>query len=299
VPDLQAGLAVIPVLLGVFAVAPILADQIVPDRRPAETAYSASLGDVTRALGRVFRHPVGLLRSAAIGTSIGILPGIGAAIGSTVSYAIARLSARDASRFGKGAEEGIVASETGNNATVCGALVPMISLGIPGSPADVILLAALMINAIQPGPMLIVERPDIFYGVIGSALLATLLVLPIMLLASVSLSTALRIPKGMLATLVIAFCMLGTYVSGKNIFDLWVLLVFSIIGLSMIIHHFPLPAFVIGFILGPMAETALRSGLMASRGSLLPLVERPIPLFLLTASGLLVVWIALRSWRAR
>ncbi len=299
IPELQAGLPIIPVILGVFAIAPVATEQFRGTSGAAREVYSATLRGILRHMRDVFGYPVAVLRSSLVGLGIGILPGIGAAIGSTVSYMVARLSSSTPERFGTGAEEAVIASEAGNNATVCGALIPMISLGIPGSSADVILLAALMIHAIEPGPLLIVERPDIFYGVIGSALLASLLMLPILVLASVTLSNVLRVPKYLVTALVIALCLLGTYVSGRNIPDLWILLAFAVLGYLMLANRFPLPAFVIGFILGPIAESSLRSGLMASRGSLWPLVTRPIPLLFLTLSTCLVIWVILRERRSR
>jgi putative tricarboxylic transport membrane protein len=244
----------------------------------------------------VLRYPVDLLRSAFIGTVVGLLPGIGAAIGATVSYSMARLTSREPAKFGTGAPEGIISSEGAASATVSAALVPMISLGIPGSTADVFLLAALMIHAIQPGPLLVVERPDIFFGIIGAALMAVLFMLPIVLLASASLANVLRVPRHLLTVAVIAFCIVGTYTSAKSVSELWTLLAFSLVGLVMILNHLPLPAFVIGFILGPMAEGALRTGLMSSRGSLLPLIQRPLPLVLLLAAAAMVVWVV---WRSR
>lgn len=260
--------------------------------------YSASFQDIVRSLLSLSRHWGNVMRSSFIGTLIGILPGIGAAIGSTVSYTFARLSSRNPERFGKGAEEGVVASEAGNNATVCGALVPMISLGIPGSAADVILIAALIIHGIQPGPLMITERPDAFYGVIGAALLATLLMFPLMLVASSYLSNMLRVPKHLLTVVVIALCMLGTYISGSKVEDLWILFGFSIVGFFLIVYDLSLAAFIIGFILGPMAETSLRTSLMLSQGSLLPFVQRPIALTMLLVSLALLAWVAVRSRRA-
>jgi putative tricarboxylic transport membrane protein len=299
VDNVLTGFDVVPVLLGVFGVAPILYDRMYPPQEEGGGAtYTASIGGILRSTVIVLRYPVDVLRATGIGTAIGVLPGIGTAIGATISYSMAKLASRNSRNFGTGIPEGIIASEAGNHATVCGSLVPMIGLGIPGSPADVILMAALILHAIQPGPLLVVEHPDIFYSVIGTAFVSMFLMLPITVIASVSLSNVLRIPENLLAALVIAFCFLGAYVSSQNIGDIWILIGFSVFGLLMLLNDFPLPAFVIGFILGPMAEKALRSGLMESHGSLLPLAERPIPLFMMTVSVALVVWVIARTRRA-
>lgn len=293
---LQNGLDLVPVILGIFAIAPMLADELLPESKGQHQTYTARLSDIVRSIGVVLRFPVDLLRSAGIGTIIGLLPGIGAAIGATVSYSMARLTSRNPQQFGTGAEEGVISSEGAASATVSAALVPMISLGLPGSTADAFLLAALMIQAIQPGPLLVVEHPDIFFGIIGAALLAVIVTLPVVLLSSVSLANVLRVPRHLLTVAVIAFCIVGTYVSSNSLSELWTLVAFSVIGLLMICNRMPLPAFVIGFILGPMAESSLRTGLMSSHGSLLPMIARPIPLALIVMSVVAAVWV---WWRAR
>lgn len=293
---LQNGLNLVPVILGIFAIAPMLADELLPEGQGQKQSFTARLPDIVRSIGVVRHYGVDLLRSSAVGTVVGLLPGIGAAIGATVSYSVARLSSRHPEKFGTGAEQGVISSEGAASATVSAALVPMISLGLPGSTADAFLLAALMIQAIQPGPLLVVEHPDIFFGIIGAALLSVIVTLPIVLVASVSLANVLRVPRHLLTAAVIAFCIIGTYVSANSVSELWTLVAFSVIGLVMLLSRLPLPAFVIGFILGPMAESSLRTGLMISHGSMLPLLERPIPLALLVMSVVAASWI---GWRSR
>jgi putative tricarboxylic transport membrane protein len=302
IPELQSGFSLVPVVLGIFAIAPVF-HGIITGRGLVDAApQPVSLGSTIRSFVKIRHYPGNLLRSSAIGTFIGALPGVGAAIGAIVAYSVARISSKTPESFGKGEPAGVVASESANNATVMGALIPMITLGIPGSAADVILLAALTLNNVQPGPMMIVNAPDTFYGIIQSALVANFAMVLLMVLASKYLVSVLRVPGHVLAPAIMVFCMVGTVTYSNNPFELLVLIGFSVLGLLMLASGLPLPAFVIGFVLTPIGEQSFRAAMMASEGSLLPFVTRPIPLTLLLlclAALVWSTWSALKARRAR
>ncbi len=289
VPALANGFDILPVLIGAFAIRQILEDILNPPVR-RETDSHPTLRDVLRDIGSVFRYPVNLIRSSILGTWIGILPGIGANIGAIMSYTVAQLTARNKEEYGKGAEEGVVAAETGNNATVGGALVPMLALGIPGSGQDVLLIAALILHAVEPGPLMVYDHPQVFYGIIGAYFFANIAMLIFMILAISWLTRIISIPLFLLLPLVLVFCVIGVVASNNRLEDAWVMLGFGIIGFAMSWARMPLAPFVIGFILGPMAEERLRSALMSTDGALLPLFERPIAMSVLGICLLVVLW---------
>lgn len=285
---LDAGFDLVPVLIGVFAVSQIIQDAIEIDRTP-RTMFAVRTRDVLLPLSDWTRHGVNMIRSSVIGTWIGILPGIGANIASVMAYAFARRASRRPEEFGRGSEEGIVASETANNASVGGALVPLIAMGIPGSIIDAILLGAFAMHALTPGTLLFRNNPDLVVAMMGSALIANIMMFVIMVLTAKYIARLCMVPRAMLLPLIMFFCVVGTYALRGNMFDVWVMLAFGLVGLALEKCRIPLGPFVIGLVLAPIAETSLRSALMISAGSLEPLFTRPVSaVFMLVAIGLLV-----------
>ncbi len=289
--QLNSGLKLLPVLIGIFAVSQII-KEIVEIRRPVEHMEGSRRG-ILMSLSDYRRHCVNLIRSSAIGTWIGLLPGVGASVGSVVAYTVARNVSNRPEAFGKGSEEGIVASEAANSATVGGALIPLIAMGIPGSVIDAILIGALMLHSIQPGPMLFITNADVVWAMIAACLVSTLLMYVIMS-ASVGLVVRItKIPREFMLPVIAVFCVLGAFGADNSIFDVWVMLAFGLVGFVMERTGFPLGPFVIGFVLAPLAEARLRTGLMMSGGSFEPFLTRPVAAsFLLAAAGLLLwsVW---------
>ncbi len=293
--QLQAGLKLLPVLIGVFAVSQVITDILELDRT-VERVRGAGRGMFVR-LSDWRRHFANMLRSSAIGTWIGILPGVGASVGSLVAYTVARNLSRTPERFGNGSEEGIVASEAANNATVGGALIPLIAMGIPGSVIDAILIGALMIHSIQPGPMLFVTNADVVWAIISACLLSTVAMYGMMLALTPLIARVTEIPRSYMMPVVLVFCVIGAFGADNSMFDVWVMLAFGVVGFALERAGIPLGPFVIGFILAPLAEEKLRTGLMMSGGSYAPLLTNPLSaLFLLTAL-LVLLWPLLRARR--
>lgn len=293
--QLQAGLKLLPVLIGVFAVSQVITDILELDRT-VERVRGAGRGMFVR-LSDWRRHFANMLRSSAIGTWIGILPGVGASVGSLVAYTVARNLSKTPERFGRGAEEGIVASEAANNATVGGALIPLIAMGIPGSVIDAILIGALMIHSIQPGPMLFVTNADVVWAIISACLLSILAMYGMMLALTPLIARVTEIPRSYMMPVVLVFCVIGAFGADNSMFDVWVMLAFGVVGFALERAGIPLGPFVIGFILAPLAEEKLRTGLMMSGGSYAPLLTNPLSALFLLAALLVLLWPLRRARR--
>jgi putative tricarboxylic transport membrane protein len=221
------------------------------------------------------RYTRTFVRSAFIGFWMGFKPG-GATPASFMSYAFAKRFSKHPERFGKGEIEGVVAPETAAHAAGGAALLPMITLGIPGSPTAAVMLGGLIIWGLQPGPMLFKERPDFVWGLIASMYTGNIIGV-IMVLAFVPLFAAiLRVPFAILTPLIVSICAIGAYSVHGSMLDIWYMLVFGVIGYVFKKLDYPLAPLVLALVLGDLAENALRQSLIMSQGSLLIFVASPI-----------------------
>jgi putative tricarboxylic transport membrane protein len=216
-----------------------------------------------------------------------------------IAYTAARNMSKTPESFGTGAEEGIVASEAANNATVGGALIPLVALGIPGSIIDAILLGALILHGIQPGPLLFITRPDMIYAIMAACLIANIVMFVFMTGAVSMISRIMYVRRGYLLPLIMVFCVIGTYSLSNRMFDVWVMLAFGVIGFALERARVPLGPFIIGLVLAPIAEVSLRSGLMISADSYWPLVTRPFSLAFIVISVGLLLWPIYKEFKAR
>ncbi|MCH2388854.1 MAG: tripartite tricarboxylate transporter permease, partial [Opitutales bacterium] len=191
-------------------------------------------------------------------------------------------------KFGKGSEVAIVASESANNATVGGALIPLVSLGIPGSVIDAILLGGLLIHGLQPGPLLFQQNPDIVYTIMGAMFVANIFMFVFMVFAARYLARLADIPRALLMPAILVFCIIGSFALSTRMFDVWTMLIFGLLGFGFERAKIPLAPFVIGFILAPVAEENLSVGLMASNGSYLPIIQSPFSLIFVVCSIVLL-----------
>ena len=295
VSALDNGFSLLPVMLGMLVLSQVLIDV-------SKTATVAEIVDsVSNKVAfklRDFRlNGWNLIRSSIIGTWIGILPGIGATTASIVSYGVAKATSKNADQFGKGASEGIVASETANNAAAVGSLAPLIALGIPGSVTTAILLGAMVIHDLNPGPLLFSSNPDIAYTIIAGALLANIIVFLIMWIATPLLAKLMYLDKSVLFPVIVVFCVIGAFSVSSDFFDVLVMLGFGVFGYILQKARVPVGPFIIAYILTPMAEVNLRSGLVLYDGSYLPLLTRPISLFFVAASVATLLWVAIGAVR--
>ena len=284
------GFKLLPVLIGMFAMSRVLAGG---EGGGAER-FEVAKGGLWLKLGEWRRQLWNLVRSSVIGTGVGILPGVGANVGSLIAYSTARWRSKTPGEFGKGCDEGVVASESANNATVGGALVPLVALGIPGSVIDAILLGAFVIHGLQPGPMLFENDPEVVGTITSTYLWANFVMAGLMLVSVRWIARLAAVPRHYLLPVVAVFCVVGSYALANRFFDVWVMLGSGVAGYLLERFRVPLAPFVIGFVLTPIGEEKLVSALMGSGGSWWPMVTRPGSLGLLCVSGLLLWW-ALRQ----
>lgn len=277
--DLLGGIPLISALIGIFAVSEAL-NNVESVFREGERVKQAINGTIP-ALRDIKNHFVLLMKSAVIGTFIGALPGAGADIAALVSYNEAKRSAKDPSRFGTGAVEGVIAAETGNNAVTGGAMIPLLTLAIPGDAVTAILLGALMIHGLRPGPMLMTSDRPLVYSFYCSLFLANIFLLVCGLAGLKLFTKVVAISKRNLAPIIMVLCLVGSYAVGNNIFDAKLAFLFGLIGYGLQKVNYPVAPLVLAIILGPMAEVSLRQSLIMSQGSWMILVTRPISLVLL------------------
>lgn len=282
---LENGFPLLAVLIGLFAGNQILQEVQGLSRQAKERPNTnAKMSLNPRAL---IRHWINILRSSVLGTWIGVLPGVGANVGSAFAYSVARSFSRRPDDFGKGSEEGLVASESANNATVGGALVPLVALGIPGSVVDAILLGGLVIHGVQPGPFLFRNDPGMVYAIFNAAFIGNVIMLLAMLVLTRHIAKIAMIPKEYLLPPLVIMCVVGTFAISNAWSTVFVMLLFSFVGFGLERSGYALAPFVIGFILAPIAEENLRSATMFTDGAIMPLLLTPVPIAVIIISTIM------------
>lgn len=281
-----SGFGLLPVLIGAFAISQILRDAATP-----QSITSMAIPKKRLPIHRSdIRYAGKLLRGSVIGTWIGLLPGIGANIAALMSYSTEKQLSSEPEKFGTGHEPGVVAAESANNASIGGALIPLITMGIPGSVTEAILIGALTIHNLQPGPLLFQNAPEIAYGIIAAYLVANILMLVLMWGTVRYIAQIVRLPRSGLMAVILVFCVTGSYAVNSSFADVWVMIAFGVIGLGLEYCRVPLGPFVIGFVLSPIAEEQLRASLMMSDGDVTEILARPYALLFLALAILTVAW---------
>ncbi len=296
--ELSGGISFISVLIGAFSIpqALLLAASALKER--TVTAVAPIIGNERVTLSRMREQLLNGLRSSAIGIWIGILPGIGPETSPFIAYEEAKRFSKHPERFGTGNVDGLVAAEATNNATVGGSLIPLLTLGIPGSAAAAVYVGALTMHGLQPGPMLFAQRADIVYTLFIGYLICNCMMLGLGLGGVRLWTRVLALPKAIVAILIIVFSMVGSYAIRNSLLDLWVTVIAGGIAYVLAQHRFPLGALALGMILGPILEENLLRSLALSQNSWLIFVQHPISLvFLVLALGSLA-W-SLRKARLR
>ena len=230
-----------------------------------------------------------MLRGSGVGFLLGLVPGGGPVTASFMSYAIEKRVSEHPERFGKGAIEGVAGPESANNAAVAGSIIPVLALGIPGNPVTALLLGALIIQGIQPGPLFMTQRPDLFWGIVASMYVGNVFLLVLNLPLVGLWAQLLRIPYRVLFPVVLLLCVIGAYSANKNVFDLWVMLGFGVAGYVLRKLAYDLAPFVIAFVLAPLLEQSLRQSLAMSPDGAMIFAQRPGTALMLVASAVLVV----------
>jgi putative tricarboxylic transport membrane protein len=277
--QLSQGIELVPVIMGLYGVAEVLVLAEAGMKRAIIT--SVRLRDLfpTPTEWRQFGWPIA--RGSVVGFVTGLIPGPATVLATFISYTVERRISKSPERFGQGAIEGVAGPETANNGATAGAMVPLLSLGIPFSPATAILLGALVIHGIQPGPLLMAQTPEVFWGVVASMDVGNFLLLILNLPLVGLFVSVLRMPQHVLSTLVLLLCLVGAYSLNNSSLDLWVLVGFGIVGYvfrKLTVDPAPL---IIAVVLGPLVEKTLRQTLFMAHGDWQLLVFRPLSLALL------------------
>ncbi len=276
ITSLESGIETVPVLIGAFGIPQII--QVLKDK--TEVPKSNKLEKVLPSWAKIAKNIKTIVSSSLIGVGIGAVPGIGEDIAAWCSYGAAKKSSKHPEEFGHGSEEGIIASETANNACIGGAMIPLLSMGIPGSPPAAMLLGAFLLHGIAPGPMLEVERPGFTLLVSAILLLASIAMWIVGILMAKQVVKLLKIPPQLLMPVVGVLCIVGSYALGLKAINLYLMVPMGIVTYYLTERGYPVPPLIIGVILGGMADANLRRGLMVSEGSLMPFVTRPVALIL-------------------
>ena len=291
--ELNAGFSILTVLVGMFAIAEVI-KTAENARNPSDPMAVPPLVLKIKGFGFSLREFIGqipnALRSSAIGIGIGILPGIGAGTSNILSWIAARKMSKTPEEFGKGKLDGVVASESANNAGIGGAMIPLLTLGIPGDAVTAILLGGLMIHGIQPGPMLFITQGPLVYTIFAALLVSAVMMLILEFFGLRIFIRLLAIPKHILLPIILVLCAVGAFGLASRIFDIWTILAFGVLGYAFVKAGIPTAPFIIGFILGPMAETNLRRGLQLSRDDFTGFLTNPISGTFLTLAALSIAW---------
>lgn len=295
--QLGAGFDTLAVLMGLFALAEILNQlkMFGMDYKVIKVGKMTLLPtkDMLKGTGKT------MLVSSIIGTVIGILPGVGQTTASFLAYNQAKSSSKNPEKFGTGCREGIVASEAANNAVCGGALIPMLTLGIPGDVVTAILLGSLVVHGLQPGPLLFESSKD-YVGVIFGAFILSNIVMYIMQLGLMkAFVKMIKVPLNIMSPVILLMCMIGSMAANNRIFDCGVLIGLGVLGYFLTNNKFPLPPLVLGYVLSEIVELNFRIGVIASSGSVMPLFTRPIAMVLLLFGVFTLVVQIVRSSRNR
>ena len=230
-----------------------------------------------------------MARGSLLGFIIGVLPGGGAIISSFLSYALEKRFSRHPERFGKGAIEGVAAPEAANNGAASSSFIPLLTLGIPGNASIALIFAALLIHGIRPGPLLVAQQPQLFWGLIASMYIGNVMLLVLNLPLIRVWVRLLQVPYGLLAPFIIVFVLVGAYSVNNSAFDVGVAVAFGLVGYVLRKLHFEPAPLVLAMILGPQLEASVRRALIFSRGDVLIFFERPISAVLMTLAVLMLL----------
>lgn len=287
IAEAQSGINFVVVMIGLFALGEVVEMLAASDgamkvkehirfERPRFTEYWALRGSV--------------VRGTAIGSLIGMIPGAGATVGAVIAYGVEKQASPRGAEFGTGVPEGLTAPEAAKNATTGAAMIPLLTLGIPGSAATAIMLAALVLKGITPGPMLFSTQPDLVYAIFSSMLLANIFMIVAGVIIARGFSHFMKVPPAILSGFIVVLSVLGAYGVRNNIFDVYVCMVFGVIGFAMKRYNFPAAPLVLGVILGPLAERYFLTSLANYDNNVWIFVERPISATILGGALAFVLW---------
>src|SRR5690349_21936714 len=302
IADLGDGIGIVPVAVGLFGLGEILST---PSANVVGKVLTPRLRELLPSREEWRQSAMPIARGSLLGFLIGLTPGSAHIISSFLSYALERRVSKHPEEFGKGAVAGVAGPESANNAASTGAFVPMLALGLPTGPVTAVLMAALIVHGVQPGPQLVNEHPDVFWGFVASMYVGNVLLLLLNLPLVGIFVNVLRIPYAYLYPLVIMFCIVGVYVVNSSVVDVWIMLIMGVVGYGLKKFAFDPAPLVLGLVIAPIFEMSLRQSLIMSNGSWSIFVQRPVAAALLALSAALLGLSAAgslarrRDWRAK
>lgn len=294
--ELIDGIGIVPIVMGLFGVAEILFNV---EQKQERSMVTNRIGSLLPSKDDWKRSAGPIARGSVLGFFLGILPGGGAVISSFLSYAIEKRISKNPEKFGKGAIEGVAGPEAANNAAAGGAFIPLLTLGIPPNVVMALLLGAFIINNVEPGPLLMVKKPELFWGVVCSMYVGNFMLLVLNLPLIGMWVKVLKIPYKVLFPLILIFCVIGCYSVANSVFDLYVMVIFAIIGYLMKKFGYEPAPLVLAFVLGPMLENNLRKALILSQGDMTTFVTRPISAVCLAFAAMLLLTAILPALRKK
>ncbi|MEZ5936371.1 MAG: tripartite tricarboxylate transporter permease [Alphaproteobacteria bacterium] len=294
--ELQEGLSFVPVLIGLFAIG-----EMLNQARRSDVAYERIRADVIRlpSLNDLRRIKNTILRSSAIGTFVGILPAEGATVAAIMGYNEARRWSKHKEDFGTGVPEGIAGPESANNAATGGAMVPTLALGIPGSTSTALILGAMIMHGLKPGPFLLQNQPEFLYAIFGAMILANLAFLAVGLAGAKLFSQVTLVPRTILWPSVFILAMIGSYAAASSFFDVWVMLIAGIAGYFLLRVGFGPAPLIMGLILGSIIEENFSKAMIIHDNSILSMLERPIVLLFAVLTLVSLISPIWSAWKAR
>lgn len=274
--NLMSGLEFIPVMIGLFGLSEVFRNVRDTQSMSRPSVTPESKPRFNEAFRNIWKNKWTVLKSSFAGTVIGALPGAGADIAAWGAYGLAKKTSRNSGAFGHGSTEGVIAPTSANNAAIGGAWIPALVFGIPGDAVTAIVLGAMLMYDIKPGPLVFEQSGAQVQSIFLIALLTQLLLLPCGYLGIKTFGWFLRLPRAIVMVAVVLFSVVGAYALRNNLFDVWVMFVFGLVGFFMESHRVPLAPLILGLILGPMVEENLRTGLIKTGGDLTPFLTRPL-----------------------
>jgi putative tricarboxylic transport membrane protein len=286
IDELLDGIGIVPIVMGLFGVTEVLENL---EKTTGVSLYETHIKGLLPSIKDWADSTWAIIRGTILGFSLGILPGGGAVLASFVSYAVEKRVSKHPERFGKGAIEGVAGPEAANNAASSGAFIPLMTLGIPSNVVMAMLFAGLLIHNITPGPLLLKDHPDIFWGVITSMYTGNVILLLLNLPLIGMWVQITKVPFRFLFSLIILFCVIGVYSINHSVFDIWIMIIFGLIGYFMKKCDYEPAPLALAYVLGPMLEQALRQSLIISNGSFTIFLFRPISCASLVVGAFLLV----------
>lgn len=298
---LMGGFSTLPVLIGLFAVSELLnaAQQAKFDNGFTITAPNTKgIKGFGFSMKEFWGQMPNFFRSSAIGIGIGILPGIGGGTSNILAYVVAKKQSKHPELFGTGIMDGVVASESSNNASIGGAMIPLLTLGIPGDAVTAILLGGFTMHELTPGPLLFTEHADFVYAIFAAMVIASVIMILVEFYGLRVFLKILAVPKHVLLAVVFTLCAVGAYGNSSRVFDIGAVLLFGVIGYMFTCFKIPSAPFILGFILGRTSETYLRRALMLSKGDWTPFLTKPIACVFMVMAALVIFFTIYRELKA-